>query len=279
VNPDHRLCGLIHADPHGESWDSGVRAHAAECPACAAFLQAVAALSLRLKAVPALNAPMPQSLRARLLDQLAACPEAPDTVVAAPRLALVPRRAMRRALVPAALAATLVLGVMLGHNFDFGFSRVPAEVDRTIGMYIRDVTHDHYLIERIGRPLEVAITERAALSDWLSASLNFPFELPRTAGGFRLQGGRVWHTVGRLSAMAAYETDGGGRVILFAVPAANLELRGAESSFVGGTQVFVGEGWEREARVWIDGDLAMALVAMEGELPASWADTFLPAGP
>jgi len=276
VNPDHRFCSLIHADPHGESWDSAVRAHAAVCPACTAFLRGVAALSLRLTAYPALNAPMPPSLRARLRAQLAACPEGPAAPPAVRRQAPAPRRAMRRALVPAALAATLVLGVMLGHNFDFGFSRAPAEVDRTIGMYIQDVTHDHYLIERIGRPLEVAITERGALSDWLSASLSFPFELPRTGDGFKLQGGRVWHTVGRLSAMAAYETDGGGRVILFAVPAANLELRGAGSSIIGGTRVFSGNGWEREARVWIDGDLAMALVAMEGELPAAWAETFLP---
>lgn len=278
MNPDHRYCDVIHADPHGANWDPEARSHAACCPACVAFLQGIVELSLRLKALPALNGPMPQKLRERLLSQLAACPEAQDSATTAPRSGRAPRRAMSRFLAPVALAASLALGVVLGRNFDFGISAAPAEVDRTIGMYIADVTHDHYLIERIGRPLEVVITERKALSEWLTASLSFPFELPRTGEGFKLQGGRVWHTVGRLSAMAAYETADGGRVILFAVPAANLELRGADSAVVKGVRVFSGAGWEREARVWIDGDLAMALVATEGEMPTAWTETFLPAG-
>lgn len=279
MNPDHRLCSRIHEDPHGGSWDAETRAHAASCPGCVAFLQGFAELALRLKGHPELNAPMPWPLRESLLAQLASCLDVPGAAPAAPRLTLVRSRSLRSALLPVAMAASLALGVLLGHNFDFGIPKAPIEVDRTIGMYIHDVTHDHYLIERIGRPLEVAITDRGALSSWLSASLNFPIELPRTSGAFKLQGGRVWHTVGRLSALAAYETEDGSRVILFAVPAANLELRGAESTVVGGTRVFTGTDWEREARVWVDGDLAVALVATEGDLPASWAETFLPVRP
>jgi hypothetical protein len=274
VNFDDRQCRLIQTDPRGESWDGEARSHATACPSCRAFLESTAELGQRLRVLPAMAAPMPGTLRESLLAQLAASVDEP---VASPRLGLAPRsRRLQRILMPMALAASLVLGVMLGHNVDFGFSRAPAEVNRTIGMYIQDVTHDHYLIERIGRPLEVALTDPGALSSWLSESLSFPFQLPATGSAFTLKGGRVWHTVGRLSAMAAYETENGDRTILFAVPARNLELRGADSSVIGKTRVFIGRGWEREARVWIEGDLAMALVAVEGELPAAWETTFLP---
>ena len=276
MNFDERQCSLIQSDPRGESWDVGARAHAATCPGCRTFLESAAQLGQRLRALPAMSAPMPASLRESLLAQLVASADEPAAASAPPRLGLAPMQRLRRALMPVALAASLALGVVLGHNFDFGISRAPTEVNRTIGMYIQDVTHDHYLLERIGRPLEVALTDRRALSNWLSESLNFPFELPATGSAFTLQGGRVWHTVGRLSAMAAYETEDGSHAVLFAVPARNLELRGAESSVIGGTRVYTGRGWEREARVWIEGDLAMALVAIEGELPADWAETFLP---
>lgn len=270
MSSDERQCRLIQADPGGAGWDDGLRAHAAACPACAAYLAEAAELGERLRFLPSMAAPMPQALRARLLAQLEEAAEP-----AAPRLKAL-AKPLRRSLVPLAMAASLVLGVFLGRQHDFGFSKAPAEVNRTIGMYIEDVTHDHYLIERIGRPLEVAITDREALSRWLTESLSFHIELPRTTRAFRLDGGRVWHTVGRLSAMAAYDTEDGGRVILFAVPARNLELRGASSAMVKGQRVFSGNGWDREARVWIEDDLAMALVAVEGRLPDAWADTFLP---
>ena len=270
MSSDDRQCRLIQSDPGGAGWDDSLRAHAAACPACAAYLAETAELGERLRSLPSLAAPMPQALRARLLAQLA---EAGGPV--SPRVKVLPKP-LRRTFVPVALAASLVLGVFLGHHHDFGFSKAPAEVNRTIGMYIEDVTHDHYLIERIGRPLEVAITDREALSQWLSESLRFQVELPRTTRAFRLDGGRVWHTVGRLSAMASYDSEDGGRVILFAVPANNLELRGATSAMIKGRRVFAGQGWDREARVWIEDDLAMALVAVQGRMPDAWADTFLP---
>lgn len=273
---DDRQCRLIQTDPRGESWDGESRAHAGACPSCRAFLETAAELGQRLRALPALSAPMPGALRKSLLAQLAASVDEPAAVPAQHRPRPAPRWSRQRALMPMALAASLVLGVVLGHNVDFGFSRAPAEVNRTIGMYIQDVTHDHYLIERVGRPLEVFLTDRGALSNWLSESLSFPFELPAAGSAFTLEGGRLWHTVGRLSAMAAYETESGDRAILFAVPARNLELRGADSSVIDGTRVFVGRGWEREARVWIDGELAMALVVVEGRLPAAWTTAFLP---
>ncbi|MBK7771549.1 MAG: hypothetical protein IPO18_00590 [bacterium] len=269
MNSDDRICHLVQADPHGEAWDAAQRTHASECPDCAAHVEVVRELGRRVQALPSLPRSMPEAMRAgmlRLLDEGAP---------ARPRLTLVPRR-LQQTMVPLALAASLFIGLLVGHNYDITTLWGPNEVNRNIGMYINDVTHDHYLIERIGRPLEVAITDRNELSGWLSESLHFRLALPEPGPAFRLQGGRVWHTVGRLSALAAYEVPDGGRVLLFAVPAHNLELDGAESTMVSGRRVYTGKGWEREARVWIDGDLAMALVAMDGAMPADWAGSFLP---
>lgn len=263
-------CRHVHDDPQGHTWDAGTRAHAAECPACVAFLEGVAELGRRLREHATLNAPMPAALRARLLAQMneAATPPARNNVL------LLPARA-RRALYPMALAATLAVGMLIGNRVDFGGTAPSAEVRRDIGNYIQDVTHDHYLFSRIGRPLEVSMTDPGSLSSWLSESLSFDVKVPASDSAFRLEGGRVWHTVGRLSALAAYDVGGGRRALLFAVPAANLDLKGAESSLVDGRRVFRGRAWDCDARVWIDGDLAMALVAPEGTLPDSWAQEFL----
>ena len=272
---EKEFCREIQADPHGESWSGSTRDHAASCPFCVAYLESFTLMGERLRNLPSSREEMPAAMHETMLRQLA---ESSGPETAAPRKGffLLSLPVTRRVLLPVALAASLVLGVFLEETFDFMSSPLPVEVEMSIGMYIADVTHDHFLIERIGRPLEVEITNAADLSSWLSASLNFAFHLPETDGPFALQGGRVWHTVGRLSAMASYTTDSGARVVLFAVPAENLKLQGAESFFVGTTRVFTGHSWGREARVWIEGDLALALTAPEGELPAAWEDVFLP---
>jgi len=272
VNHDETLCRHIRHDPHGRAWDADLRAHADRCPACVAFLQSVAALGERLRAVPAFGAPMPSALRVALMDRLDACPESPTTVRAR---AARPFRA--RFAVPVAMAAALVAGILLGRNVHPGAGGIAGgEVPRTVADYIADVTHDHFLFARVSRPLEVAETDPDRLAGWLSGALGFSVRLPHHSDGFDLEGGRVWHTLGRLSALASYTAPDGRRVILFAVPAANIELSGAPSSVVHGVRVYTGSGWEREARVWIDGSLAVALVAPEGDLPESWADAFLP---
>lgn len=271
---DQRICQSVQLDPRGQSWTAAERAHAASCQACAAMLAGVEALGGRLRSLPGLTGPMPDALRTTLLDQLAACPDAADAAVSRPAFRPAPR--LRPVLVPLALAASLALGVVIGRNVDLAAPPATGEVRRNIGNYIYDVTHDHYLFSRVGRPLEVSITEPAGLSTWLSESLNFAVRVPGSSRDFRLEGGRLWHTVGRLSALAAYDVGGGKRALLFAVPAANLDLAGAESSLVRGRRVFRGRDWECDARVWIDGDLALALVAPEGALPESWAETFLP---
>jgi len=268
-------CREIEADPRGEKWSAGAREHIAGCPACTAFLESCALLETRLKDLPSSREEMPAKLREHLLQQLS-----DDTIAQAPpggkSLSILRLPTVRRFMIPTALAAALVLGIFLEKTFDFGSTYLPVEVDKTIGMYISDVTHDSFLLERVGRPLEIEISDPGDLSDWLSASLNFDFRLPADGGSLELQGGRVWHTVGRLSALASYTTASGSRVVLFAVPAENLKPSGAESGTIGTTRVFTGHGWGYEARVWIDGDLALALTAPEGELPDAWDEVFLP---
>lgn len=275
MSSDDRYCEQIQADPVGDTWDEAMRAHAGTCPQCIAFLECVEQMNPRLKALSSANQPMPADLREKMLQQLAECSSASREIPAVPQKTARIFPFAQRVLIPLTMAASLVLGVFLEKTYNFG-APIATEIDRTIGMYIEDVTHDHYLLNRIGRPLEVAITDPAELSSWLTNSLSFAFQLPATNSGLSLQGGRVWHTVGRLSAMAAYETESGNRVILFAVPSANLDLTGAPSSFIGETQVFEGRAWGNDARVWIEGDLALALTAPEGEFPAEWAGVFLP---
>ncbi|HPF70165.1 MAG TPA: hypothetical protein PLQ13_05790 [Candidatus Krumholzibacteria bacterium] len=275
---DSRVCRLIQDDPHGESWGPDEHAHLAVCPGCAAHVEVVAALGARIAALPRFAGGMPGALRGRLLELVAACPDAPtvpDNVVVMPGTARGRRPDWtRRIAMPVAMAAVLVCGIFLGRDLA-GPGVDPADPRRTIGNYISDVTHDHYLLEELGRPLEIASTDREQLSGWLSRSLSFGVDLPPADGTFALEGGRVWHTVGRLSAMASYVTPDGSRAILFAVPATDLDLAGAPSSMIHGVRVFRGTGWDHEARAWIDGDLAMALVAPTGHLPESWPEVFL----
>jgi anti-sigma factor RsiW len=276
MNDNPSLCDRVESDPRGEGWGSEAAAHAADCPTCQAFLAGHGELTRRLRGLPLATESMPAGLRGSLLAQLEACQ--PDRGASARTTA---RRGwsgpvFRRLVVPVALAASLFLGVFLERNFDLRPGGPAPEVRRNIGMYIQDVTHDHYLLARITRPLEVPFTDPGELSRWLSTSLNFGFELPRTGRTFALEGGRVWHTLGRLSALASYVTEEGERAILFAVPANNLDLRGAPSTMIGGTRVYTGSAWGNEAHVWVAGDLAIALTAPKGKLPAAWIESFLP---
>jgi len=270
------LCRAIHDDPRRESWTAELTEHAHLCPHCRRFLAGVQALTERLKELPRHTAAMPASLRATLENRLEASSAAPvaDRSVRPPRRNLF--RSWGQVLVPVAMAASLVLGVALDRQGIFRTPQTSGQVARTLGDYIHDVTHDHYLFAQLDNSLEVRMTDPAELSGWLRGTLHFAPELPASTTGFTLEGGRVWHTVNRLSALAAYGTPGGDEAILFAVPAEGLSPANADYRLVRGRRVYHGEGWKREAMVWLDGDLAMALVAPEGRLPGNWAEVFLP---
>lgn len=270
-----RICQEIHLDPRGQQWSEAAREHVAKCRPCQAYLECCALLTERLKNLPSLREEIPASRRSDMERQLA---EATDNGFAASRRVSAgqPGPSKRRFVLPIALAATLALGVIVGQRVEFRPVAPGAEVEATAGMFIADVTHDQFLLDHLGKPLEVAISDARDLSSWLSSALGFAVEVPPTQGPFKLQGGRIWHTIGRLSALASYTTQTGARVDLFVVPADDLVLQGAESQLIGKTRVFKGYGWGNEARVWIEGDLALALTAPEGELPTGWDEVFLP---
>lgn len=266
------LCREIRLDPRPASWSAAQREHAGACPGCRSFLASVTTLGERLLGLSSANGAMPAEMRQRLLSRL------DGSARPAPRRpALFGRGA--RYLVPVAMAASLACGVVLGNRFDPAPAPPPGEegeVRASMGEYIRDVTHDHFLFDRIQRPLEVSLTEAGPLSEWLSAALAFEVRLPSDPGTFTLEGGRVWHTVGRLSAMAVYRAADDTRFVLFAVPARNMTPNGAESQRIRGREVFSGSGWGHEARAWMQGDLAVSLTAPEGRLPEGWELVFLP---
>lgn len=263
------VCRIIHDDPHGENWTSEHADHARLCPHCRQFLAGVRALGERLRELPRHTAAMPAALRATLESRLEA-----SSAATRPG-ARNPFRRWSQALIPVAMAASLVLGVVLDRQGVFRGAQTSGEVPRTLADYIHDVTHDHYLFAQLDNSLEVRMDDPAALTGWLEGSLHFAPELPASTAEFALEGGRVWHTVNRLSALAAYATPDGNETILFAVPAEGLTPGDMDFQIVRGHRVYHGEGWEREALVWVEGDLALALVAPRGHLPATWADVFL----
>lgn len=230
------------------------------------------ALKDRLAAEPRFCDPMPGSLHqsmAAALDE-ATGPSVPTPPGPRPR-------SYRRlgALVPVAIAASLAVGILLGRGVVRSPEHQGAEVPRTVADFIHDVTHDHYLFARLDNALEIRQQDPAALQAWLRESLHFSPRLPGDSALFSLEGGRIWHTVNRLSALAAYRLPDGQLAILFAVPAENLSPRGAHHTTVEGLEVFSGSGWDREAHVWYEDDLAVALVAPQGHLPAEWSSVFL----
>jgi len=270
------LCPIIHDDPRGDTWTPEHAAHASRCPHCRRFLAGVEAMGGRLKDLPRYSAAIPAGLRATLESHLEAATTPPSIPRQIPGSA--GRRSFRRwgqALIPVAMAASLVLGVLLDRQGVFRSGQTSGQVARTLGDYILDVTHDHYLFAQLDNSLEVRMNDPAALTRWLEGSLHFSPDLPAGTPDFVLEGGRVWHTVNRLSALAAYATPDGNEAILFAVPAEGLTPGDMGFRIVRGHRVYHGEGWELEALVWIEGDLALALVAPRGHLPATWADLFL----
>lgn len=228
-------------------------------------------LKERLRESPRYADPMPDRLMramAETLDEASARGTSSGTVAS-------PLKRWMGAVVPVALAASLALGILLGRG---GFRPVEdtgGEMPKTVADYIHDVTHDHYLFARLDNALETRQQDPVQLEAWLQQSLHFTPDLPDGSEPFTLEGGRIWHTVNRLSALAAYRLPDGQMAILFAVPAENLAPRGADAESVAGHQVFTGRGWGREARAWYEDDLALALVVPEGHLPPSWSRVFL----
>lgn len=269
-----RSVKTIQAEPDPGRWDQATREHARECTECASTAQASATMRDRLRKLDSSRASAPASLRQRLArsiqEDAAIAREAEElqergraaptpTRVSAGSRPRAPRAVWPRWAVPSALAAGLALGVGLTQMLGDGRSALTAD------HYLDDVTHDRYLLERTGRPLELEIAAEDEASRWLSHGLGIDVRLPESPEGWRLEGVRVWHTLSRLSAMAVYADAERRRIVVFAVPVEDLVFEGKRSESRGGRTYFLGEGWDNLGVVWREGELAWAAVA---DMPA-----------
>ncbi len=238
----------IHDDPWGERWDPTTQQHLGECEPCRRTLEALRATLDRLKRRRQTTAPA--SLVAGLRRDIATL-----TAHHAPSPSVRPRVALA-----AALAAGLVLGLGLGRYLapapTIEAPGAGVEVARTVHDFLDDVTHDRYLLERTGHPLELVTDETDRARLWLTESLGFDVALGRVPEGWALEGTRVWHTVSRLSALASY-TSPVGTITVFAVPGHGLAFEDASALEDG---YWYAEGWGYRGVAWHDGELAWAAV-------------------
>jgi anti-sigma factor RsiW len=154
------------------------------------------------------------------------------------------------------LAATLVLGVVLGYLARGGFESVPAA---SVAI-ARDVALAHAAyIPEVRHPVEVSASEEQHLVTWLSKRLSAPLKAPSlTSAGYQLLGGRLLPPTSAKDpapmALLMYENAQGKRLSLLI----KRESTNAETAFRyaddRGTRVFY----------WIDGPFGYALA---GDVP------------
>jgi len=165
--------------------------------------------------------------------------------------------------VTAALAAGLVLGVVLGPLLRSHDASTPQVVNGEVVQSVRDclfdVAHDRHLLERTGRPIEHPGSDLTEVSHWLSEATGFEVRLGVPPRGWRLSGGRVWHTVSRISALAEYDLDG-RRITIFAVPATEIVFDHSDDLLVAENMWSKG-AWSSQAVTWYDGRLLWSAVS------------------
>jgi anti-sigma factor RsiW len=126
---------------------------------------------------------------------------------------------------------------------------------------IRDVGHDAFLWSRHEQTLEVETRDPAEVERWFASRLDFPVRVAgRAAGGYELEGVRLWHTLSRLAALVRYEGPEGRDVTLFLVSGENLAPRGGEVVERGPHRYHVGGAFTYRVVAWKEDDVAYALV-------------------
>jgi anti-sigma factor RsiW len=245
----------IQENPERNSWPAEVREHVRDCERCQKTLEASLLLRVGLKKTSSDAAP--EELRARVYRRLRQ------------RLSPAPRSHARLSGVGIAigLAVGIALGIAIGLSWRGRLpSPTPKVVDglvlRNVDDYLFDVTHDRHLLDGTGKPIEHVADDPADLSRWLSQGLGFDVRLGTSPAGWRLRGGRVWHTLSRISAMAEYDR-GDRHLDVFAVPSEGIDRSRNVARRVG-EDVWVGEAWSYRAVAWHDRGLLWSVV---GKLP------------
>ncbi len=267
-NSEHaRIFEKIQLNPEPASWDEGTRAHLAHCARCRAAAESFQLLRERLPRLESSRASAPPSLRVGLREALA---EAVDRAGHEPlgpaqrsaeqgRVARAPWR--WRWLVP---STTLAAGILLGFALANWLPSHPSsggQVPATVQDYLQDVTHDGYLITQLQRPLELLSHDPHEASTWLDRGLPFSPAVGNGPPGWQLQGARIWHTVSRLSALVEYRDGQGAVVLLFAVPAAQIDFTKAKEHPTPQGPLYQGQSWGYQGLAWRSGDLAWSAVS------------------
>lgn len=224
-------------------------------------------LQERLRGLPSARQRAPETLRRRLQEEFGA--SAPRPREEAPRTGRPAVGGSSAARIPwlwkwFVPSTALVAGILLGLALATGphrFAGPRGEVPVTVQDYLRDVTHDGYLITQLSRPLELTSRDPQEASNWLDGGLPFTVALGHAPAGWQLQGARIWHTVSRLSALAEYSDEQGTKVLLFAVPAAEVDFTKAKKHDTRQGPVYEGQGWGFQGLAWRSGELAWSVVS------------------
>ncbi|MBI4721385.1 MAG: zf-HC2 domain-containing protein [Chitinivibrionia bacterium] len=140
------------------------------------------------------------------------------------------------------------------------------EKSTTVGFYAYDISHDAYLIESLPqRPFDIVSASIQETAAFLSKFVGFPVHVPDLAyAGFGMKGGRLWHTVARISALIVYEDASGNAVSLFEIKKERVRRSGATEVVADNKSFYLGKAYGYNGVVWLQRDVAFGLV---GGLP------------
>jgi anti-sigma factor RsiW len=169
---------------------------------------------------------------------------------------------------PAWAAVSLVFVLIAGTIYlrTEGIILPAGEKATTAGLYVKDIAHDAYLIQTLPeRPYDLQSRSPVETEAFLSEHVGFDVHVPDlAAAGYRLRGGRIWHTIARISALIVFEDSSGNTVSLFEVKREHIGMHGAKRIVADGREFYMGDAYGFSGVVWMQENVAFGLA---GDLP------------
>lgn len=166
---------------------------------------------------------------------------------------------------PAWAAVSLVLVLVAGTMYlrTEGIIAPGGEKPTTVGLYLYDIAHDAYLVAGLpDRPMEIESSSFEETERYLSEHVGFPVYAPHLdKAGFAMQGGRLWHTVARISSLIEYQDAEGHKLSLFEIRRDRIGKKGGTRVEVDGFECYVGDAFGFNGVVWMQNEVALGLVA------------------
>lgn len=240
---------------------AAVEAHIAACELCREVLRATRTEKQLLKSTfSAMKAPAPLVRRIRTAVKEEARAESARSQVPFFKRLLSPS--------PAWAAVSLIFVLVAGTIYlrTEGIISPAGEKATTMGLYVYDITHDAYLVDSLPeRPYDLQSASAAETGAYLSKHVGFDVPVPNlAAAGYAVRGGRIWHTVARISALIVYEDTSGNTVSLFEIKRENIGRGGAKEVAADGKTFYLGDAYGYNGVVWMQKNVALGLV---GDLP------------